>query len=158
MYEDKKAFPRAWVVHRTIVEPSSDATTLRIDKSGINLHNVAVIAGPLPGIADAASGGDTLRFRSYEATGMSLDVNAASAGLLVLSEVYYPGWQATVNGRESEIRKVDGGLRGLVVPAGQSHVVLEYRPTTAYAGLGLSFATGLAVLLGWIFFRRKSDA
>ena len=67
---------------------------------------------------------------------MTLDVNAGGTALLVLSEIYYPGWRAAVNGQAAEIQKVNGAMRGIVVPAGASHVTLEFTPLTAYARLG----------------------
>jgi uncharacterized membrane protein YfhO len=72
---------------------------------------------------------------------MALDVNAASAGIVVLSEVYYPDWQATVNGKDAQILKVDGGLRGLRVSPGVSHVELHYVPKMAWTGLVLTLLT-----------------
>jgi hypothetical protein len=143
------------VVHRTDIEPSDDAAFARIDKPGIDLHNVAVLQGQLPRALDAEATGDSLRFRSYEPDEMSLDVNAAGNGLLVLSEVYYPGWRATVNGQTAEIYKVDGALRGIVVPRGTSRVVLEYVPVSGYLGAWLSLLTAGCVLIGWIRSRRK---
>ena len=156
VYEDKGGFERAWVVHKTIVEPSHDAVFDRLNKPGSDFHNVAIVERALPDSLDATASGDSLRFRSYEPDEMSLDVNAGGSGLLVLSEVYYPGWRATVNGARAEIYKVDGALRGVVVPAGASHVVLEYVPLSEYLGAGLSFVTVVGVIVGWILLRRKS--
>jgi len=87
-----------------------------------------------------------------------MDVNAGATGLLVLSEVYYPGWRATVNGERAEIREVDGALRGLVVPKGASRVELEYVPLSYYAGAGLGVVTVGAVLLAWFWRRRQAAA
>ena len=83
---------------------------------------------------------------------------AAGAALLVLSEVYYPGWRATVNGRAAEIRKTDGGLRGIEVPRGPSRVVLKYVPVSFYAGAALSALTVGGVLLVFIRHRRQGNA
>ena len=58
--------------------------------------------------------------------------------LLVLSELYYPGWTASVNGKTQRIWKVDGALRGIVVPQGDSQVSLHYRPVSLYIGAALS--------------------
>ena len=79
--------------------------------------------------------------------------------MLVLSELYYPGWRATLNGVSVPILKVDGGLRGIRVPAGSSVVRMHYLPVSVYGGLLLSVltfaATGvvcylwLRVRIGW---------
>lgn len=157
VYEDKNGFPRAWIVHQTVTESSDDAVFLRLNQPDINLHNVAVIQSPLPRALDTAATGDAVRFRSYEPDSMSLDVSTTGTGLLVLSEFYYPGWNATVNGKNVKIQKVDGGLRGVVVPAGATRVSLEYVPVSSYAGAGLSLVTVVGVLLSWIFLRRRPN-
>ena len=158
VYEDTKAFPRAWVVHHTLLEPSHDAAFARIDKPGIDFHRVAIVEAPLPRALEESGADDSVRFRSYGADEMSMDVNAGATGLLVLSEVYYPGWRATVNGERAEIREVDGALRGLVVPKGASRVELEYVPLSYYAGAGLGVVTVGAVLLAWFWRRRQAAA
>jgi len=160
VYEDPGGYPHAWLVHQTIVEPSHDAVFQRIDKPGLDLHNVALVEEPLKHPLDPAAGADSVRFRSWEADRMSIDVNATGSGLLVLSEIYYPGWKATVNGQPAEILKVDGALRGIVVPRGADRIVLEYVPLSFYAGMTISLLTGAIVLLAWIFSwreRKKSN-
>jgi uncharacterized membrane protein YfhO len=52
----------------------------------------------------------------------------------VLSKTFYPGWHAIVNGTGQRIYRVNGDLRGIIVPAGNSRVVLDYRPVSFYAG------------------------
>jgi len=84
-----------------------------------------------------------------------LDVNAESAGLLILSELYYPGWRATVNGRATEIYKVDGALRGILVPQGESRIAVAYAPFSFYAGGALSLLTFTGVLTGFGVSLRK---
>ncbi len=86
---------------------------------------------------------------------MELSVRAESQGLLVLSEIFYPGWRATVNGAGQRIYKVDGALRGIVVPKGESRVVLSYTPWSVYVGAVLTLGTFLGVLAAFILRRRK---
>jgi uncharacterized membrane protein YfhO len=90
-----------------------------------------------------------------------ISVNAASRGLMVVSEADYPGWSATVNGRPATIYKVNGALRGIGVPAGHSRVVMRYAPWTVYAGGAVSLLTFGGVAGAWLFAfwrHRTSDA
>lgn len=155
VYRDDTAFPRAWMVHETIVEPSDDETWARIMKRSVDPHLVALVASPLPAPLDKAAAGDTLRFTSYQPDSMSLDVQAAGNGLLVLSEIYYPGWRATLNGVDAEVRRVDGGLRGVLLKRGANRVVLTYVPAGQYIGALVSL---IALLFcGWCVFRIQRD-
>ena len=86
---------------------------------------------------------------------MELEVDAQSRGLLVLSENYYPGWRATIDGQSAPIYRVDSGLRGLVVPRGHSRVVLRYAPASVYWGGLLTSVAFLGTLVAiWLRKRR----
>ncbi len=69
--------------------------------------------------------------------------------MLVLTDVYFPGWQAIVDGRSTPVRRVDYLLRGVAVSPGRHTVEFRYRPTSWRVGWMLSGLTliGLVVLL-----------
>jgi hypothetical protein len=76
-----------------------------------------------------------------------IEVEAVGEGLLVLSEVAYPGWVARVDGIRQPVETVHGLLRGVQLAEGVHTVVLEYRPWPVYAGTAITLL-GLALLLG----------
>jgi hypothetical protein len=156
VYENPKGYPRAWIVHEAIVEASHEAAFRRLDDNLIDLRDVAVLEKPLSQALEPEAWADEpVRFHSYEADRIVLDAEASGAGLLILSEIYYPGWHATVNGKPVEIQKVDGALRGILLPPGNSRVVLEYAPLTFYAGAVLSVLTFASVVTAWLVQRRQ---
>src|SRR6202030_4013269 len=73
-----------------------------------------------------------------------LDVDTGAAGLLVLSDAYYPAWQARVDGTPAEVLVVDGALRGVAVPAGKHAIEFQY--ASAALPIGATIA-GLTLLL-----------
>lgn len=97
---------------------------------------------------------EDVAFQSYLANTMTMDVRAASRALLVLSEMFYPGWEATVNGRRARIYQTNGALRGIVVPAGESRVVLHYAPHSVYAGAVVTVLAFLGTFAAWLWARR----
>ena len=77
--------------------------------------------------------------------------------MLVLSENDYPGWRAYVDGAAASIVRVNYGLRGVLVPAGEHQVTFVYRPWSIIAGALISLST--ALLLGlFCFAKRKAPA
>ncbi len=67
--------------------------------------------------------------------------------------MYYPGWEAHVNGNPQRIDEVHGGLRGIAVPHGESLVTLDYEPQSVMLGAILSvltFAFTLAAAAHWV--------
>jgi hypothetical protein len=94
---------------------------------------------------------------AYTATEMRFRVNAPDAGWLVISEFWYPGWNATVNGVAAPIEVVNGALRAVAVPVGASEVTLSYWPLSFTVGL-LGAVVGLALLIALIWFARPRPA
>ena len=151
-YENPSYCPRAWVVHQVTVEPSTEQARRQISHTEFDpLRQAVVSAGleeplvPLP--REGAEGAaEAVRFASYQADRMKLAVRARGRGLLVLSEVHYPGWEAEVNEQPTPIHKVNGLLRGVVVPAGESRVTLRYAPRSVLAGAVLSLSALIGTL------------
>jgi hypothetical protein len=81
-------------------------------------------------------------------------VSAAGPGTLVLSEVTYPGWRATLDGQPVPVLTVQGLWRAVTVPAGDHTIVFEFRPLSVYAGLALAGA-GLLILAASLWRRPR---
>jgi Bacterial membrane protein YfhO len=75
-----------------------------------------------------------------------LKVKLASPGLVVLSDVHYPGWELTIDGKPAPIHRVNRMMRGAAVPAGIHQLVYSYHPRSFTAGCKVS-ALGAAALL-----------
>ena len=103
-----------------------------------------------------------VRITAYEPNKLTYDVNSGKGGIVVFSEIYYPGWTATVDGVEQELGRVDYVLRALKVESGHHNVVLSFFPKTidrtetvayvAYAVLLL-----IILFLIWNGVRRRGD-
>ena len=105
----------------------------------------------------------TVAIKSYEPNQLTYEVNSGKGGVLVFSEIYYPGWTATVDGEPAELGRVDYILRALQVKPGRHEVVLSFFPksvdtteTIAYT----AYAILILVLAGAAFmaYRRKQKA
>jgi hypothetical protein len=97
--------------------------------------------------------GNEVTVQEHSARRIIVGVHTGASGLLVLSELYYPGWKARVNGSPEPISEVDGGLRGIPVPAGESQVAVDYSPASVMLGAvlsGLTFLLILAAAATWL--------
>ena len=88
---------------------------------------------------------------TYTPNRIVVETDLATPALLVLGEVWYPGWRAQVDGLEAPIRRVEGTLRGVYLDGGAHSVEFHYTPWTFWAGLALSGSTILALLLYGIY-------
>ena len=83
----------------------------------------------------------------------------ASAGVdafLVVSDVYYAGWQALVDGQPTPLYRTNYILRGLIVPAGEHTVDLVFRPRSIFFGFAITLASVPVLILGMLRSRRSS--
>src|SRR6185369_11799987 len=86
----------------------------------------------------------------YEAERIDIKADAPAPGAwLVLSEMSYPGWTASVDGRPTEVARADALFRAVWVPAGRHEVVFRYRPRSFEIGLMVSALSVLALAAAW---------
>lgn len=156
--ENPYTYGNAWLVDKiTYVDNANQ----ELDMMGkINLRHEAVADAKFKAQLGEAVAQDTLsvvRIKSYEPNQVSYEVESDKGGVIVFSEIYYPGWTATVDGVEQELGRVDYVLRALQVKPGKHEVVLSFFPKTitrtetiAYVALAilLLLVIGLAVQ-GW---------
>jgi hypothetical protein len=131
--------PRAYVVHQAQVSRGQEALEFLADPEFDPLATVVLEEEPGLALAgDGASSDSTVSIVDYQPTRIALDVETEANGILVLSEVYYPGWRARVDGREVRIHRVDYVLRGVELDRGAHRVEFVYDPTSFKVGLLLT--------------------
>ncbi len=108
-------------------------------------------------VQDTAS---VVTITAYEPNCLTYDVNSGKGGVLVFSEVYYPGWTATIDGEPVELGRVDYLLRAMQVKPGRHEVVLSFFPksvntteTFAYLAYGVLILVVLGA--GYMEWRRR---
>jgi hypothetical protein len=84
-------------------------------------------------------------------TRVTVSLKMRTAGLVVLSDLFHPGWKAYLNGKRAPILRTDHALRGVVVPAGMGTLEFQYQPASFRIGLVLA-GCGALLLPGWIWF------
>lgn len=146
LFRNERALPRAFLVDRVRVAPAPETLDL-IRRQAIDLRREALLdAPPSPGAMPVAGGPPgTARVVRYEDTTVEVHTDAPAARLLVLSDLYHPGWRATVDGAAVPLLRANHALRAVAVPGGRHRVVFEYAPASVRAGAALS-VLGLALL------------
>lgn len=97
-------------------------------------------------LGEGALGGGSVTLTKYEPNELHYDVESANGGLLVFSEIYYPGWTAKVDGEEVALGRVDYVLRALRMPAGKHKVVLEFRPQSVTTTNAVAYGALVLIL------------
>ena len=81
---------------------------------------------------------------------LTYEVSSPRGGLAVFSEIYYPGWTATIDGQPADLGRVNYILRALKMPAGHHKVVLSYKPSTVTTTETIAFVAIGLILLGFL--------
>ncbi len=145
------ALPRAWLVYRTEVVETYGQALERVLDENFRPEEVAVVQnGPqLDG-----TGQGRIEVGYYGPNDAVFFVETDTPALLVLSDTFYPGWQAAVDGRRVPIYQTNAAFRGVLVPPGRHRVEMHFRPRSLIVGLGMAVAGGLGCLTIWLM-RRK---
>ncbi|MGA9350519.1 MAG: YfhO family protein [Anaerolineae bacterium] len=161
IYLNTKALPRAILVHQAVVVPDQESAFVTIQDPSFDPASSVVVEGgkPLPGSKGAReqgskkqeAGSESLDITAYRPNAIHLIAKTSTEAYLVLSEVYYPGWRAYVDGRAEPILRANYAFRAVYLEPGYHEVRLVFEPTSWKVGLGISVATwvGLAV---WALF------
>ena len=88
---------------------------------------------------------------AYEPNQLTYKLSSATGGVVVFSEIYYPGWTATIDGQEAELGRVNYVLRALKVPAGEHEVVLSFFPKTVKETETIAYIALCLLLLGFAY-------
>ncbi|CAN5561873.1 hypothetical protein BH24ACT22_BH24ACT22_20000 [soil metagenome] len=141
--KNEQALPRAWIVHSAKQTKSKEALKL-LDSGEIDSRETVLLEEKPPrlGAVDDVSS-DTVSISSYEPDELKLDVSTGAAGLLVLSEVHYPAWNAYVDGQPVSLYRANHLFRGVPIPEGKHTVELRYESTSLRFGTAISLFTGL---------------
>ncbi len=157
------ALGNAWFVDKISYAKNANEEILKVGQ--IDLRHEAVADEKFQAqLGDAVTQDttSTVDIKSYEPNQLTYEVNSGKGGVVVFSEVYYPGWTATIDGEPAELGRVNYILRALNVKPGKHEVVLSFFPksvdtteTIAYT----AYAILILVLAGAAFmaYRRKKN-
>ena len=158
--ENPYAMGNAWMVDKVMFVDNANQELDAVGKIDLRHEAVAMkIMGdqlqPLSKGGESQNGDSTaiVKLTKYEPNQLEYDVKSAKGGVVVFSEIYYPGWTATVDGQETPVGRVDYVLRAINVKAGNHKVVLTFKPqsiviteTIAYCALIILVVAVLAIL------------
>ncbi|MCX5769914.1 MAG: YfhO family protein, partial [Candidatus Hydrogenedentes bacterium] len=146
LFSDLDSMPRAWLAYEWVTSIDDTAPDNRLDPSNITPRLPSVEgAGAPPADSSGARGKAEIALAS--ATRVTVSVDTPKPCLLVLSDTFYPGWKAEVDGKEAPIYPVDGMFRGVPVEAGTHQVDFYYVPQSVRIGLYISLIAAGIVLI-----------
>lgn len=142
---------RAYLVFTTSVARNEEEVRARMTAPSFDPRKEAVVEDSTytPISVSAPASGWQVRITDHRINRIGLTVETPQAGLLVLSEAYFPGWRASIDGAEAPVYRTNFVSRGIPVPAGTHTVDLVFDPPSFNRGALISVLT-LLVCCGGI--------
>jgi len=155
--ENRDVLPRAFLVHSA--EIVSDESTLpSMRNPDFRPDRVVLLNDGQPLKGDDVANSDKVSITEYKPERVVLRVESETGGYLVLADSWYPGWEASVDGKRTSIERADYIFRSVWVPPGEHTVVFEYHPASFAWGAVISLLSLVLVgVLGIVGFRRWKE-
>jgi hypothetical protein len=154
MLEDTAATPRAFLVPSARVAPSlGTALNLMVHQPFQPDQEVILAddsAGQTTRLPPERDGHGTAQVTAYAADSVRVHTSASGDAWLVLSDTYYPGWTASIDGQPANVLRGDVLFRVVPVPGGEHDVELRFEPLSVKVGLAISLLS-LLLVLGALF-------
>ncbi|MDQ3262831.1 MAG: YfhO family protein [Myxococcota bacterium] len=152
------AFPRAFVVHRAEVLAGEAQVLEAITGPRQPARDTVFFSAPTGGELEEQPPctGSAARLTGSGANFVEITVSACAAGFLVLSDAFFPGWTAHLDGQQVPVLRANHVMRAVRLPAGEHRVVFRYRPWSFLLGAGSSLLA-LAAAVGLLFRERRTN-
>ena len=148
------AYGNAWFVDKLTYVDGAKAEMAMLKKINRRVEAVADKSFEKElGAAYANAAADTtskIVLTAYEPNELTYNVDSKNGGVVVLSEIYYPGWTATLDGKDISIGRADYVLRALRVPGGKHTLVLKFDPQSLHTTEILAYAALVVMLLALV--------
>lgn len=165
VYENLRAMPRAWLAREALALPMPEDALAAIKTSKLpdgrdfDPARTVLVEEPLsldaPPTEQQADAASSAEIASLSETMMEVRTRSSAPAVLVTSDPFYPGWEASIDGQPARLFRADYALRAVAVPAGEHLVRFEFRPRSFYYGAVISLIS-LAALAA-LFFKGLAD-
>jgi hypothetical protein len=162
MYRRPNVLPRAFIVHEAQVISDDQEALAALHTAGFEVGRTVTLPAAPPCSLEPVvpSAEETAQVVDESPNHLELTTRSEATGLLVLSEVDYPGWQVRVDGQPAQVLRADTTLRAVCLPAGSHAVRFDFRPRDLVVGAIISCLALVVVIsaagAGLVFARRAT--
>jgi len=160
IYDNKDAFPRSFLVNKFQIVREGKAFEFLAKNPNFDLRHEVILEEPLPDLwatqlKTSDPNDSNTKILSLSANKVIINTDSNSSSLLVLTDAYYSGWHAFVDGKETHIYRGDGLVRTVLIPAGNHTIEFSYMPKSFVIGLSVSLTTAGFLFALFVYSKRK---
>jgi hypothetical protein len=152
VFENKSVMPRVSMVSSYVVQNNDQQLINKILSKNTDLTKTAFLEED-PNVV-LGDGNAKARVMSYKSNEVSIKSSSKENSLLVLTDTFYPGWKAYVDGQETKIYRTNFAFRGVVLTKGEHEIVFKYSPFSFKMGVMIA-AIGLGIFVALVLLRRR---
>jgi len=147
IFENSNVLPRAFLAFNYL-QPENDQQFLKmVYSSDIDLKKKVIIEKKIGGIDKKNREIQRAVIVKYSGNEVVIQAESEDNAILVLTDTYYPGWRAFIDGQETDIIRANYAFRAVKFPKGRHTVVFKYFPRSFQVGMGLSIISGVFLFL-----------
>jgi len=156
VYENELALPRVYLVNSYEITHTESESLSRIEKNASNLSSSVVLENGAPSFPSAVPSITTgqISIESYDINEVRLRARADNPSLAILTDCYYPGWSAFVDGVRKPLWRANSLFRAVEIPPGTHTIVFRYSPSNLRWGMTISLLT-LAFIIVGVYVERR---
>ena len=156
IYHNKNAVPRFFGVKKVHQVSGGQAALEAIQTSSFDPKVEAIVEVPIELLQDPAGEMEfSHRIMSFTPNSVVLEVDSSSKHLLVFNDAYHPGWQAWIDGEETDILRTNYVFKGVVIPPGVHKVIFKFTPPGFRMGLLITIFTVITIFVFVSFYGKK---
>jgi len=152
IYENQEVLPKAYLLGDYEIISEDQKIINKILDEDFDLEKSVVLEKD-PNIDRVEDFEGSVSLLNYEPNKINIESNSENDGILVISDNFYPGWKAKINGEETEILRANYTFRGIVVPKGDNKIEIYYFPDSFKWGVAIAMISitsiGLILLIKW---------
>ena len=156
--ENKDAFPRAYLVHEFITVPVNTAQDFLVKNNEFDLRNEVILESmsefKLNNLKSTTYDSDFVKILEFNENNIRVNTFSESDAILILTDVFYPGWNVLIDGEPSEILRADGLVRAVIIPEGNHIVEFNYVPNSFWFGVVISIITAVILFSVYLYSRK----
>ena len=149
LYQVLFPLPRAFLLTRAQPVRDERQAIQELNLPNFDAGTTLLLAPPVRVASPASNAGLNADVTGYAPGFVDIHTTSDRLAYLYVSEIPYPGWQATIDGQPANLLVADGLFSALDMPPGGHHVVLQYVPKPFYIGAAISAATLLTLAIAW---------
>jgi hypothetical protein len=158
IYRNEQALPRAFVVDDVLVLAEGEDVVTAVQENTTLLPTTAILQkAPAEDLSPGAADSAQVQVQTYRDDFVAIQVHTEGDVLLQLTDTYYPGWQAELDGEPVEILQTNAQFRAVLVPPGSHQITFTFTPHAFRQGVWAAALAGLLLIIWVILIKIKDD-